>query len=114
MSGIGTVTRETAWPESFRITANLTRLDIEVSPHGEPRYIGLLLSRTELKELTEYARPAEQRRELERMGIPFEVGRTGKPKVLRSVVEAYLGAGDIRAQKRSAVDTEALREALGG
>lgn len=41
-----------------------------------------LLAREDLVELTDYRRPADQRRWLEREGIPYRVGATGRPKVL--------------------------------
>jgi hypothetical protein len=44
------------------------------------------LSQDDLIELTDYQRPADQRRWLESRGIPFWTGASGRPKVLWSDV----------------------------
>lgn len=41
-----------------------------------------LLSHDDLVELTEYRRPADQRRWLDARGIPYYTGASGRPKVL--------------------------------
>lgn len=50
----------------------------------------MFLSRDELHELTDYKRPAEQIRWLTKRGYRFEVGASGRPKVLRATVETRL------------------------
>ncbi len=49
----------------------------------------------ELKELTEYKHRPKQRQRLAHMGIPFKVGRFGRPIVLRDAAVESLG-GKIR------------------
>lgn len=69
-------------------------------------FMSMLLSQEEIQALTEYTKPALQRRQLQKMGIPFEPGRTGRPKVLREAVVGRLGGA---GQKRNAaVNSEAL------
>lgn len=46
-----------------------------------------LLSQEELVELTDYSRPADQRRWLDGRGIPYWIGASGRPKVLWSDLE---------------------------
>lgn len=43
----------------------------------------LVLTQEELFELTDYQRPADQRRWLSERGIPYWTGASGMPKVLR-------------------------------
>jgi len=81
--------------------------------HASSSTSQFLLSPEEIKELTDYTRPAEQRRELERMGIAFEPGRTGRPKVLRSAVEDRLG-GSRSARRSGSINIGALQEAIRG
>jgi len=50
-----------------------------------------LLSDAELRELTDYKRPADQRRWLDVHGIPYWVGASGRPKVLWSSLEGRVG-----------------------
>lgn len=51
----------------------------------------MLLTPEEIRDLTEYKRPHEQIRWLREHGYPFELGASGRPKVLRSEVERRLG-----------------------
>lgn len=64
-----------------------------------------LLTEGEVETLTDYKKPALQQRQLQKMGIPFAPGRTGKPKVLRDAVSNRL-RGDLE-DSGSTVDTEA-------
>lgn len=68
--------------------------------------MSMLLSQEEIQALTEYTKPALQRKQLQKMGIPFEPGRTGKPKVLREAVIGRLG-GTLKKRKAS-VNVDAL------
>ncbi|WP_372779196.1 DUF4224 domain-containing protein [Litorivivens sp.] len=43
----------------------------------------MLLTEEEIVELTGYCKPALQRKQLEKMEIPFRVGRNGRPKILK-------------------------------
>ena len=54
-----------------------------------------VLTDAELKELTEYKHRAKQQQRLAHMGIPFKVGRFGRPIVLRDAAVESLG-GKIR------------------
>ncbi len=51
----------------------------------------MFLSRDELIELTDLKQPSAQIRWLTEHGYRFDVGASGRPKVLRSTVEARLG-----------------------
>lgn len=51
----------------------------------------MFLTPEEITALTDYKRPADQIRWLTERGYRFEVGASGRPKVLRSVVEQRLG-----------------------
>ncbi len=51
----------------------------------------LLLTDAELTELTEYRHRVKQQQRLAHMGIPFKVGRFGKPIVLRDAAVESLG-----------------------
>ena len=52
----------------------------------------LVLTDAELKELTEYKHRAKQQQCLGQMGIPFKIGRFGRPIVLRdAAVESLSG-----------------------
>lgn len=55
----------------------------------------MLLSQQEIEALTEYTKPALQKKQLQKMGIPFKAGRTGKPKVLRSVLIGKLSGNSV-------------------
>lgn len=48
-----------------------------------------LLTASELSNLTDYQRPADQRKWLDRNGVPYYVGATGRPKVLWSDLERH-------------------------
>ena len=58
----------------------------------------LVLTDAELKELTEYKHRAKQQQRLAHMGIPFKIGRFGRPIVLRDAAVESLG-GKIRMGK---------------
>jgi hypothetical protein len=66
------------------------------------------LTNKELKELTEYQRNAQQCRELLRMGIRFEVSRSGRPLVLRETVRAFFSEGRGKGKGFKAPDLAAL------
>lgn len=68
--------------------------------------MSLLLTEEEIVMLTDYEKPKSQRNQLQKMGIAFEVGRTGKPKVLRQVVIGRLGGSS--KKKTVEVNIEAL------
>ena len=51
----------------------------------------MFLTREEIAELTDYKRSADQIRCLRDHGYRFDVGASGRPKVLRSVIEQRLG-----------------------
>lgn len=51
----------------------------------------MLLTATEISEITGYTRPSAQIRWLKAHGWPFEIGASGRPVVLRSVAVARLG-----------------------
>ena len=68
--------------------------------------MNLLLSEDEIAMLTDYEKPKAQCRQLSKMGIKFEVGRTGKPKVLRDAVIRKLGGNHRR--KEPSVNLAAL------
>ncbi|CAM3034219.1 DUF4224 domain-containing protein [Shewanella loihica] len=68
----------------------------------------LLLTDDEVTMLTDYEKPKAQCRQLMKMGITFEVGRTGKPKVLRDAVKEKLGGSSFRKRKEPAVNVAAL------
>ena len=69
--------------------------------------MNLLLTEDEVMMLTDYEKPKAQCRQLKKMGISFEVGRTGKPKVLRDAVIRKLGGNFKR--KESTVNVAALQ-----
>lgn len=60
--------------------------------------LSLLLTTPEIRELTEYARPSQQRARLDEMGIAYVIGRTGSPRVFRVVLENWILPGS--AKKR--------------
>lgn len=68
--------------------------------------MNLILSEDEVISLTDYKKPKAQCRQLQRMGIAFELGRTGKPKVLRDAVSRRLGGGNNRSTSK--INTQAL------
>ncbi len=51
----------------------------------------MFLKKSELKELTGYARPRSQANWLSENSYPFEIGADGYPRVLHSYVERRLG-----------------------
>ncbi len=69
----------------------------------------LLLTTPELRELTEYVRPALQRTRLDEMGIPYVIGRTGSPRVFRVALENWMLPGRAGA-KQSEPNFSALNE----
>jgi hypothetical protein len=69
--------------------------------------MNFLLTEDEVMLLTDYKKPKAQCRKLKKMGISFEVGRTGKPKVLWDVVIKKLGGNFKR--KGSSVNITALQ-----
>lgn len=83
----------------FTRCQSLSNFSIEV-------FMNLLLTQEEVESLTEYTKPALQRKQLQKMGIPFEPSRTGKPKVLREAVVSRLGGAS--KKRGSSVNIEAL------
>ena len=53
----------------------------------------IFLTPEEIEVLTGYTRKAEQRRELESLGIRFLVNHTGRPVVMRAVLFERFGSG---------------------
>lgn len=66
------------------------------------------LTNKELCELTEYKRRPEQRRELMRLGIRFEISRTGRPLVLKETVIELLSGKPKHEKGFVAPDLKAL------
>lgn len=60
------------------------------SPFPESRT--MFLTPDQLHELTDYKRAADQIRWLREKGYPFEIGASGRPKVLSSMIEIRLQA----------------------
>lgn len=50
----------------------------------------MFLTHEQLHQLTDYKRPSDQIRWLTEHGYRFDIGASGRPKVLRSVVENRL------------------------
>ena len=67
----------------------------------------MFLTREELFELTERTQSAAQRRWLARMGYKFDVGPSGRPKVLRETVTERL-SGVENDRRLSGLDLAAL------
>ena len=76
----------------------------------------LVLNDLELRDLTEFVHRAKQRIRLAQLGIPFMVGRFGRPIVLRAVVEQRLGGNAVGEGHRTVVepDFDALAELQNG
>ena len=70
----------------------------------------LFLLPTELRQLTEFSRRREQCKRLHEMGIPFKVGRNGRPLVLREVIQTEFGSSPTINKRPNQPDLEALRE----
>ena len=56
----------------------------------------MLLSEDEIRELTGYKRPADQRRWLSNNGYRYAIGAAGKPKVAHQEALRHLVGGDSR------------------
>lgn len=63
----------------------------------------MFLTPDELRELTDYRRPADQRRWLDRHGIHYWVGASGRPKVLRSSLQQLATTNSPRGPDWTAV-----------
>lgn len=74
----------------------------------------LFLSPDEVTEVTEYARKAEQCKQLSHMGIPFEITRSGRPLVLREVINRRFGLSASKSHTEALIDAEALKGELNG
>ncbi len=74
----------------------------------------LFLSTVEVVEVTEYSRKAEQRKQLDHMGIPYEITRSGRPLVLRELINQRFGLTATSKQAEATIDVNALRGALNG
>lgn len=70
----------------------------------------MFLLPAELRQLTEFSRRREQRRRLQEMGIPFKVGRNGRPLVLREIVQREFGTQRPNTLPSGGPDIGALRE----
>lgn len=70
---------------------------------------GILLTPSDVADLTGYKRGAEQRRFLQDNRIPFIVDRRGLPKVLRSVLEHDIGLRE-QTPRAHEPDLDALKE----
>jgi hypothetical protein len=68
----------------------------------------IFLTPEEIEVLTGYTRKAEQRRELESLGIRFLVNHTGRPVVMRAVLFEKFGT----ASRRSAMPNLQALEAI--
>ena len=60
----------------------------------------MLLTRSDLESLTGYVRPSAQRRWLDARSWVYELGADGRPRVLRSYVEAQMGGQTERKTRR--------------
>ena len=69
----------------------------------------LMLTKSELVELTEYARPKQQKSRLDELGIPYIIGRTGSPRVFRVALENLMIPGKAK-MRRIEPDFSALLE----
>ena len=61
----------------------------------------LIITEKELVELTLYKRPTCQARLLREWGIPFVIGRDGRPRVLREHLKVLAGAGAVATREAS-------------
>lgn len=68
----------------------------------------IFLTPEEIAVLTGYTRKAEQRRELESLGIRFLVNHTGRPIVMRALLFEHFGT----SSQRSAMPDLAALEAI--
>jgi hypothetical protein len=69
----------------------------------------LLLTSTELHDLTGYTRPSRQIAWLHDEGFTFRVAADGHPRVDRAHYLKMMGAVDIAARRRTAPDFSSLR-----
>jgi hypothetical protein len=67
----------------------------------------LLLTRRELYDLTLYKQAKSQVRTLRDWGIPFVIGRDGRPRVLREHLKVLAGAGAV-ARREAEPNLEGL------
>lgn len=65
----------------------------------------LIITERELIEMTAYKRPSFQARILREWGIPFVIGRDGRPRVLREHLKVLAGAV---ARREAAPNLEGL------
>ena len=75
-----------------------------------------VLTDAELKDLTEYTHREKQQQRLANMGIPFKIGRFGRPIVLRDAALERLGGKSQLGKNPSIVgpDFEALAAVQNG
>lgn len=72
------------------------------------------LCEKELVELTDASHAKKQIKWLSDRGWPFEVGTTGKVKVLRATMEKKMGIVSMAGRRKPGPDADALREVMGG
>jgi len=72
----------------------------------------MFLSPDDLYQLTDYIRPADQRRWLREHGFAHEVGSSGRPKVLPAEVERHLLGGGTSNRARLASEPKLKLDAL--
>ncbi len=70
------------------------------------------LSEEEVVMLTDYKRPADQRRWLKDKNYKFDVSKSGKPKILRAEVERHLLGGGGSSKRRSESEPQLNLDAL--
>lgn len=68
----------------------------------------MFLSPPEIELLTDRKQPAAQIRWLEAHGWRFEVGASGRPKVLRAEAERHMLSGQPGARRRKELNMKAL------
>lgn len=64
----------------------------------------MFLTRQELEDLTDYQMPGFQCQWLKKHGYSFEVGASGRPKVLRMHIEQKLGVNAVSSQSQPNFD----------
>lgn len=69
----------------------------------------MFLDKTQLRELTGYARPTSHKRWLTNNNYPFEVGADGYPRVLISLVERRLGSLIVSPQRKNSPRFSAIK-----
>lgn len=68
----------------------------------------MLLTDEEVEQLTQYKRPADQRRWLREHGFRFVIGARGRPRVARAEAERHLVGSDDRRRQTAEPAWDAL------